>query len=115
MPKHPTTLKHTRAKQNNKYFTGIGKDIKMKHKIISCFAILTLLSSLFVVNTSAHEGITIYVNEQILQCDPAPYIENGRTMVPMRKIFEALNAEVDWDGTTQTITARKDSTVYKSR
>ena len=51
---------------------------------------------------------TIYVNKEILQCDVAPYIENGRTMVPMRKIFEALDAKVDLDGTTQTITATKD-------
>lgn len=29
-------------------------------------------------------------------------------MVPMRKIFEALDAKVDLDGTTQTITATKD-------
>ncbi|MBR2404281.1 MAG: copper amine oxidase N-terminal domain-containing protein, partial [Clostridia bacterium] len=29
----------------------------------------------------------------------------------MRKIFEALDAKVDWEGTTQTITATKDDTV----
>jgi len=28
----------------------------------------------------------------------------------MRNIFEALDAEVDWDGTSQTITAKKDNT-----
>ena len=31
-----------------------------------------------------------------------PVILNGRTMVPMRVIFEALGATVDWDGATQT-------------
>ena len=31
-------------------------------------------------------------------------------MVPMRKIFESLDAKVDWEGTTQTITATKDNT-----
>ena len=55
----------------------------------------------------AEDNITIYVNEQILQYDVAPYIENGRTMVPMRKIFDALDAKADWEGTTQTITATK--------
>lgn len=70
--------------------------------------ILTVLCSLFVVSVSANDNITIYVNEQILQCDVAPYIESGRTMVPMRKIFEALNTKVDWEDTTQTITATKD-------
>lgn len=83
----------------------------MKKKLISCLLILSMISSLFTISVMANNDITIYVNEQILQCDVAPYIENGRTMVPMRKIFEALNANVDWEGTTQTITATKDNTV----
>ena len=36
-----------------------------------------------------------------------PVIENGRTLVPMRAIFEALNAEVTWDEATQTASAHK--------
>lgn len=83
----------------------------MKKKLISCLLILSMISSLFTISVMANNDITIYVNEQILQCDVAPYIENGRTMVPMRKIFEALNAKVDWEGRTQTITATKDNTV----
>lgn len=67
-----------------------------------------MLLTMLTVTASAEENITIYVNDQILQCDVAPYIKNGRTMVPMRKIFEALNAKVEWEGTTQTITATKD-------
>ena len=34
-----------------------------------------------------------------------PQIINGRTMVPMRKIFEVFGADVLWDGETQKITA----------
>ena len=34
-----------------------------------------------------------------------PQIINGRTMVPMRKIFEVFGAEVGWNGETKTITA----------
>ena len=33
---------------------------------------------------------------------------NGRTMVPMRAIFEALGAEVAWNNTTKGITATKE-------
>jgi len=36
-----------------------------------------------------------------------------RTLVPLRAIFEALGATVDWDGATQTVTAKKDSDVIK--
>jgi hypothetical protein len=34
--------------------------------------------------------------------DAAPFIADGRTMVPFRFIGEALGAEVDWDADTRT-------------
>jgi hypothetical protein len=37
----------------------------------------------------------------------------NRTMVPMRPIFEALGANVQWNDATQTVTARKDETIIK--
>ena len=37
----------------------------------------------------------------------APVIEKGRIMVPVRKIFEQLGAELTWDNETRTITATK--------
>jgi hypothetical protein len=37
--------------------------------------------------------------------DTDPVIENSRTMVPLRVIFEALGAELVWDEETQTATA----------
>ena len=83
----------------------------MKKKLTFCLLTLSMILSLFTINVTADDDITIYVNEQILQCDVAPFIENGRTMVPMRKIFEALHAKVDWEGSTQTITATKDNIV----
>ncbi|MBQ2669469.1 MAG: hypothetical protein IJG06_01705, partial [Clostridia bacterium] len=33
--------------------------------------------------------------------DTTPFIENDRTLVPMRAIFEALGAKVNWDGETK--------------
>jgi heme-binding NEAT domain protein len=48
-----------------------------------------------------------------LSFDVPPMIENGRTLVPLRAIFEALGAKVDWDGATQTVTAAKGQTVVK--
>jgi len=37
------------------------------------------------------------------QAESAPFISNGRTMVPLRIIAEALGAEVGWDGVTRTV------------
>jgi len=34
-------------------------------------------------------------------------------MVPLRAIFEALGAEVDWNASTQTVTGTKGSTVVQ--
>ena len=42
-------------------------------------------------------------NETIQQLEVAPFISQGRTMVPLRIIAESLGAEVDWDSTTRTV------------
>jgi len=42
-------------------------------------------------------------NGTVKQSEVAPFISQERTMVPLRIIAEALNAEVDWDSTTRTI------------
>lgn len=47
--------------------------------------------------------ITVYVNGTYLKTDQAPVIKDGRTMVPLRAIFEALGAEVQWFNDTKTI------------
>lgn len=51
----------------------------------------------------------VYINgaELELPADQKPFIEQGRTMVPMRAIFEALGAQVHWDGTTRTVVGQK--------
>lgn len=42
-----------------------------------------------------------------------PQLINDRTMVPMRKIFEVFDAEIDWDGATETVTATTEEKVLK--
>ncbi|MDR0859293.1 MAG: leucine-rich repeat protein [Oscillospiraceae bacterium] len=42
-----------------------------------------------------------------------PISENGRTLVPLRSIFEAMGASVDWDQDSQTVTAKLGSTTVK--
>lgn len=49
-------------------------------------------------------GIKIVVNGKTLTPDVAPYAENGRTLVPIRFISEALRTKVDWDGAKQEVT-----------
>lgn len=42
-----------------------------------------------------------------------PQLVNDRTMVPVRKIFEVLGATIEWDGATETVTAKTDEKVMK--
>ena len=57
-------------------------------------------------------GISVTLNGTNLSFDQPPIIESGRTLVPLRAIFEALGAEVHWDEDTQTVTAvRAETTV----
>ncbi|MEW6388814.1 MAG: copper amine oxidase N-terminal domain-containing protein, partial [Thermodesulfobacteriota bacterium] len=56
-------------------------------------------------------GITVLLNDHPLSFDQPPVIVNDRTMVPLRAIFQALGAEVNWDGATQTVTATRGDTV----
>ncbi len=54
--------------------------------------------------------IKVLLNNSALSFTQPPVIENGTTLVPMRAIFEAMGASVDWNGETQTVTSVKDST-----
>ena len=57
--------------------------------------------------------IAVYVNGTELTLDVPPMLENDRTLVPMRAIFEVLGAEVSWYPEDRTIVAvRGDTTVF---
>jgi len=56
------------------------------------------------------DAILIMLKGKYLNLDVAPIIENNRTMVPLRGIFEALGANVQWESETKTIIAAKDDT-----
>lgn len=43
------------------------------------------------------------VNKSVNKLDAPAKIVNGRTLVPLRFVSEALGAEVTWDGKTKTI------------
>lgn len=53
------------------------------------------------------DEITVFVNGDKVKFDQKPFIDNSRTLVPMRAIFEALKAEVIWNGEERTITVNK--------
>lgn len=59
-----------------------------------------------VVGPKAQPGIGIYINGKEMKTgpeDPAPFILDGRTMVPFRLIAEGLGMNVDWDGKNRRV------------
>lgn len=83
---------------------------KLKKLILILFTILAvMISSISCTDAAAGtQEVTVYLDNNQIIFDTEPEIVNGRTMVPLRAIFEALNMNVSWDGSTQKVTATKD-------
>ena len=45
-----------------------------------------------------------------IKMDVAPYIRDGRTMLPLRSVAEALGFDVEWNRSTKTVVLRNSST-----
>ena len=78
-------------------------------KIIS---IILLIAAIFTLSVFADETkpVTVTLNGQVVDC--ASYgqeatIVEGRTLVPLRAIFEALGASVEWDGETRKVSSTR--------
>ena len=54
--------------------------------------------------------ITVQIDGNYVDFDQSPVIIDGRTLVPLRAIFEVLGATVEWNGDTKTVTSKKGST-----
>jgi len=67
--------------------------------------ILTLAMLLSMTTVIADEEIKVYVDGEQVIFDAQPFIENDRTLVPMRAIFEKLGANVTWDGKMSSVYA----------
>lgn len=76
----------------------------MKKQILAVTAFLA--AALFSV--TAFGSISLTIDGQPLASDVPPTVVGGRTLVPVRAIFEGLGATVIWNDETKTVTAVKD-------
>lgn len=79
----------------------------MKKLILTGIAML-----MFAVPTMANDSVTVYSNGNEV-ADKGVIIE-GRTMVPVRGVFEYMGYDVSWDSNTKTATltnTKKNSTI----
>lgn len=75
-----------------------------------------LLALIIVISPSlsySQNAATVEINGIKLIMDEPPTLVNGRTLVPLRAIFEALNVTPQWDQSTKTVTAKTDKVDMK--
>lgn len=68
--------------------------------------IVTLIFCISAICTSvyAEKAISVYLDNQKIEFDVDPIATNGRTLIPVRAVFEAMGAKVDWDSSNNLIT-----------
>ena len=80
-------------------------------RILSMVVAVVMMLSMFASPVWADECIKVILDGTELSFDVEPQLINDRTMVPLRVIFEALGATVEWDDPTQTVRATKGAKV----
>lgn len=65
-------------------------------------------------NTATIPGeVKVTIDGEKINFDQPPVIKDGRTLVPLRAIFEAMGAEVKWNDKTKEIKAVKDNRIIE--
>ena len=71
-----------------------------------------ILAALMLATVAFAADITVTLDGEVVDVEsygsPATIVE-GRTLVPLRAIFEALGASVEWDNVTRTVTSERGS------
>ena len=79
--------------------------VKKLSLVLMVLVLLSISSSVYFAN---EHQIKVFFDGARLETEAEPFIENGRTLVPFRAIFEAFGAQVGWDGSTGTVTGITD-------
>lgn len=85
----------------------------MRKFLIPLALILALMILPLGAFASDQSGIKVKINDQALYFDVNPVIDSGRTLVPVRGIFETMGADVQWNAQTRTVLATKGGTQVK--
>lgn len=80
------------------------------HKFLKIAAACAVVSIASCVSVFAEpDAVSVRVDNIAIEFDQAPVIENGRTLVPIRAVFESAGADVSWNQDTKTATLEKDN------
>ncbi|MBR1442113.1 MAG: copper amine oxidase N-terminal domain-containing protein [Firmicutes bacterium] len=85
----------------------------MKKKMFSTAAIT--LAMLFPLTAYADNDVKVTLNNAPISFETAqPTIVNGRTLVPLRGVFDKMGYEISYDNVTKTATLKKDQSIIKA-
>lgn len=82
-------------------------------KLLSAILAVALVFTFTVqasVSAAPTSAISIFIDGVKLYTDQPPVSIGGRTLLPLRAIFEGLSASVDWNERTKVVTAKRDDT-----
>lgn len=69
--------------------------------------VLSIALSVFMISgissTVSAAKTNIQVNGEVKQLSDEPFVENGRTYMPVRYFADALGVKVDWNQSTKTV------------
>ena len=82
----------------------------MKLTRIIVALVISLLCLIPTVSAYSEKVISLEIDGTVIRTEVPPTVIGGRTMVPVRDIFEACGAKVNWDANTKTITGEKGDT-----
>lgn len=83
----------------------------MKKHLKTVLLLVLVLSLISPIAVFATDEIKVSIDGKYVDFDVKPQLINDRTMVPLRAVFEALGAKVNWNNDTETVFAIKDNTM----
>jgi len=75
--------------------------------LLILISLIFLSCSVFAVYDVVSGEVNVYVNDTKIVFDTQPVFIKNRTMVPIRGVFEAMGATVDWDNNEKIVTIEK--------
>lgn len=80
--------------------------MKINRKALVYILIISIISSnMGIVFSASNKDLNLIINNEKIDVDIIS--QNGRTLLPMRKVFEMLGARVDWNQSKKEVTGTK--------
>ncbi|WP_135554627.1 stalk domain-containing protein [Paenibacillus cymbidii] len=85
-----------------------GRFRRIRFVLIGLALLFAACWKLSAVQAADDDTATVTIDGIVQRYEQTPVIVDGTTMVPLRAIFEALGARIEWDTQTSTVIARKE-------